>query len=135
MPAARASLAVARLSADAATLELNAVRSDKKLLASRLLQLSATVDDMRHQHATTQSSISLTAFESLRGKRDLYLRLLCFEVGQFNRLEDDFTSLLDNARISRSALCRGVGPLLNKFRVFVHKNDIHEDVPVTLSGD
>lgn len=76
---------------------------------------SITVDDMRFHLAAAQSSVSSAAIESLRGERGQYLNLLRSSVGQFDRLENDFTNVPTSTRDTRSTLRRGLSSIRDEF--------------------
>lgn len=88
---------------------------------------------MRFQPATAQSFISPAAFKTRRSEWNKYLGLSCFLAGHFDRLDNDFTNLLSNARSDRLSLRRGVGSVLDEFGVLLDKNDIPEDDSVPSS--
>lgn len=132
---ARARLASARSSTNSATSALNVTSSDNKRRESQVCELSATVDDTLVQLSIAQSSISPMAFESLRSERDQHLGLLHFSVFEFDRLDNDFSTLLTQVQDSRTTLRRNVGPLLEKFRVLAEEEYVLEIAIVPSSTD
>lgn len=97
--------------------------------------MTSTADSLRLQHSNSQASVSLVALDCLRSERDRYLGLLRSLAGRIVRLDCDFTTLVTQARDSRSTLFRGVRPLLDEFRAPVDDDDISEDAPVPPSTD
>lgn len=75
------------------------------------------------------------AFGSLRCKRNQYLGLLCSFAGQFDRLNNDFTILVTQARDNRSNLRRGAVPLLEEFPVPADDDDVLKGAPVPAPTD
>lgn len=107
----RADLTTARSSAVLAPLQLSTPRVYNKRLKSRMDLLTSTVEDLRHQLANTQSFTSLATIASIHNECDQYMGLLRSLDALFDRLDNNFTTLLARARDSSSIHCRGVDSL------------------------
>lgn len=125
----RADLAATLSSTAMAAFELDQLRADHRRLASQISTLTSTTDDMRLQLSNAQSSVSLAASTLFCNERDRYFGLPHSLVGQNDRLNRDFTTLLTRARDSCSSLCGGVGSLRKKFRASEEGDDGSEDTP------
>lgn len=130
LSATRADYKTTRSSANSATLELNSTRTNNEWLESPVAELSFTVEEMRLQPATAQSSISPAALELFRDEHYQYLGLLRSSIDHFNRPNNDFTNFLGAARDRRLTVWQGVGSLLDKFCAALDNDDVPEDVPV-----
>lgn len=128
---AHADLAASQSSFATATSKLDKLHAENRRLSFRGSDLASTADGWRLQLSNLQSSIFPSALESLRGDRGRYLGLLQSLAGQNHRLDSDFTTLITQARDSRSPLCRGVGPLFERCRAFVTEDGIFKDGSVS----
>lgn len=87
---------------------------------------SATQDDRRLKLASARSSVSSAASELLCSECDQYSDLLRSLVSQFDRINNDFTTLATQAQDSRSTLRLGVGSLDEEISVPADGNDVLE---------
>lgn len=113
---ARANPSTARCKAISANEVLNTLRVDNALfLTSQICGLSLTIDGLRLQLSTSQSSFLSAELNTGCGERDRCLSLLHSLVGQFDSFDEDYGNPLASAHNSRSSLCRRIGPLLDEF--------------------